>query len=245
MPDHGVEVAVLGPVTIRGLAVPFRREAARELTVYLAFHRHAVPLSEWSFALWPDRSVATPTLHSTSSDCRRALGRAGPETPRLGRGPSLQLHASVTTDVDRFVALTAAGDPCGIQRAMRLIRGPLFSGLRRTDWAVFDGTESRVGSLVLEAAAAGAEASIARRRGEEAEWIVRQALRLCPYEERLYRLLLRALDTQGNRVGLHAAMGQLRRLAGGGGVSFHPVTTDLYRDLLLGAAATKGHPARL
>jgi hypothetical protein len=86
---------------------------------------------------------------------------------------------------------------------------------------------------------------------------VRQALRVSPYDERLYRALLVATAAQGNRVRLHAAMAQLRRLAGEavdpsagtaghpGADCLHPATTDLFRDLLLGSPAEGGHPARL
>jgi len=76
-------------------------------------------------------------------------------------------------------------------------------------------------------------------------------------DERLYRALLVATATQGNRVRLHAAMAQLRTLAGEAtrpparmvaqvrADCLHPATTDLYRDLLLGSPAEGGHPARL
>jgi DNA-binding SARP family transcriptional activator len=94
-------------------------------------------------------------------------------------------------------------------------------------------------------------------RGDEAEWMVRQALRVSPYDERLYRALLVATAAQGNRVRLHAAMAQLQTLAGEATLPpartvahaqvdcLHPATTDLYRDLLLGSPAEGGHPARL
>jgi hypothetical protein len=78
-----------------------------------------------------------------------------------------------------------------------------------------------------------------------------------PYDERLYRALLVATAAQGNRVRLHAAMAQLRTLAGEvarpparrppGDPSecLHPATTALYRDLLLETPAAGGHLARL
>ena len=75
MTDDAVEVAVLGPVVVRGAPGPFRRSAARELVVYLAFHRGGVRHAEWSLAIWPERPVSLSTAHSTSCDARRALGR--------------------------------------------------------------------------------------------------------------------------------------------------------------------------
>src|ERR1700677_3224542 len=85
----GVEVAVLGPVVIRGMAGPFRRPAARELVVYLAFHRGGVRHAEWSLAIWPERPVSLATAHSTSSDARRALGRDAAGRAHLPRGVDL------------------------------------------------------------------------------------------------------------------------------------------------------------
>ncbi len=262
MPHDGVEVAVLGPVTVRGAAEPFRRSAALELVVYLAFHRRGVRHAEWALAIWPDRAVALPTVHSTSSDARRALGRAPDGTPNLPPGVRLRLRDSVTTDVDRFASLADAGDPHRLVEAMHLVRGPLFGGLSRSDWAVFDGTQSRVESLVVRTALRGAEELSRRGRGSEAAWMVRQALRVSPYDERLYRALLRATAAQGNRAGLRSTMAELLTLAGEPGGRhaespqvgpcdgarldcLHPETRALYRGLLDGSPVAEGQPARL
>ena len=88
--------------------------------------------------------------------------------------------------------------------------------------------------------------------------MVRQALHVSPYDERLYRALLAATAAQGNRVRLRSAMAQLRTLAGEASPPtspdgrrsvpadcLHPETTALYRDLLRGSPAAGGHPARL
>jgi len=257
MTDDAVEVAVLGPVVVRGAAGPFRRSAARELVVYLAFHRGGVRHAEWSLAIWPERPVSLSTAHSTSCDARRALGRDSQGCPHLPRGVDLRLGDSVTTDVERFASLAAADDPHQLLGAMRLVRGPLFAGLHRTDWAVFDGTHSDIEALVVRTALRGADAFVQLGCGEEAEWMVRQALHLSPYDERLYRALLVATAAQDNRAQLHSAMAQLRTLAGEAARPpartawhapsdcLHPATTALYRDLLLGSPAAGGHPARL
>jgi DNA-binding SARP family transcriptional activator len=253
----GVEVAVLGPVAVHGAACSFRRAAARELVVYLAFHRHGVRHNEWSLALWPDRPVSSSTAHSTSSDARRALGRDTEGRLHLPRGVTLRLGDTVTTDVERFASLAAAEDPRQLARALELVRGPVFAGLQRTDWAVFDGTQSEVEALVVRTALRGAEGFVRVGAGEEAEWMIRRALHASPFDERLYRALLVSLAAQGNRVRLRSVMAQLRTLAGEATCppartalgdpsdGLHPATTALYRDLLLGSPAAGGHPARL
>jgi DNA-binding SARP family transcriptional activator len=253
----GVEVDVLGPVVVGGAAGPFHRAAARELVVYLAFHRGGVRHAEWSLAIWPERPVSLATAHSTSSDARRALGRDSAGRPHLPRGVALRLGDSVTTDVERFASLAATDDPQRLLGAMGLIRGPLFAGLRRIDWAVFDGTQSEIEAMVVRTALRGADAFVRLGSGDQAESMIRRALQVSPYDERLYRALLVATAAQGNRVRLHAAMAQLLTLAGEASRPpartpvqapadcLHPATTDLYRDLLLGLPAAGGHLARL
>jgi DNA-binding SARP family transcriptional activator len=255
-----VEVAVLGPVVVHGATRPFRRSAALELVVYLSLHRRRVAYTEWPVAIWADRAVSLATVHSTASDARRALGRSADGKWHLPReGGHLRLAESVTTDVERFASLASTGDPSGVVEAMRLVRGPLFGGLRHADWAVFDGTQAAVESLVVEAALRGAEL-LMEGGGAEAEWVVRRALVVGPYDERLYRALLRATASQGNRLALRATMTQLLTMAGdvqgppnacdrpGETTSLnclHPDTAALYHDLLRGAPAVGGTPARL
>ncbi len=237
---------MLGPASVRGLAVAFHRSAARELVVYLAFHREGVRHGEWSLALWPDRPVSPATVHSTASDARRALGRAADGAVLLPCGPLLRLHRSVTTDVDRFALLSASNDPRDRLDAFQLIRGPLFGGLRQADWAVLDGTQAQIERLVVQAVLQGVGDLRHSGRAAELEWMVRRSLLVSPYDERLYRAMLRALAAQGNRAGLRVAMSQFVALARGAPVpSFrglqdagldplHPETTALYRRLLCG-----------
>jgi DNA-binding SARP family transcriptional activator len=251
-----VEVAVLGPVTVSGLPLAFRRAAARELVAYLAFHREGVRHAEWSTALWPDRPVTLATAHSTASDARRALGRAADDALRLPCGSVLRLHPSVVTDVDRFSVLSRARTCEGWIEAAGLVRGPLFGGLRLADWAILDGTAARVEAMVVHTVLQAAETLRGDGRAAEAEWIVRRGLLASPFDERLYRSLLVALAAQGNRTGMRAAMEQFSVMAkaarttfrdpdAGRSGSLHPETTGLYRDLLRGWPAPGGVPARL
>jgi len=256
-----VEVAVLGPVDIRGAAEPFARAAARELVVYLAFHRSGVRSDVWGGALWPDRAVASSTLHSTASVARRALGRSADGVEHLPRGGrSLRLSTSVGTDVDRFSSLVASSEPDRWHRAFDLVRGRPFEGLLLSDWAVLDGTQAEVEALVADTALRAASHYLRRGCGREAERIVRRALRASPYDERLYRALLRATDAKGDRVGLRSTMAELLSVANEGewsvrrvGLadtvtcsSLHPRTVALFRELSLGEVpASGGDPARL
>jgi DNA-binding SARP family transcriptional activator len=256
-----VRIGVLGPVAVSGAARPFRRSAALELVAYLSLHRQGVASTEWPVAIWPDRAVSAATVHSTVSDARRALGRAVDGTWHLPhQGGHLRLSETVSCDVDRFAALESTGDPDSVIEAMRLVRGRLFGRLRRADWAVLDGTEAAVEGLVVGAALWAADRFMQAERADDATWVVRRALVVSPYDERLYRALLRATALQGNRLALHATMTQLLTLAGDVAASrtgrgrngnnpsltcVHPQTAALYRDLLRGAPAVGGVPSRL
>jgi DNA-binding SARP family transcriptional activator len=263
MPLAEVDIAVLGPVEIRGAAQPFSRSAAQELIVYLAFHRQGVRNDVWAAALWPDRCVAPSTLHSTASVARRSLGqsaRGSDHLPRSGR--RVALAESVGTDVERFAQDASATDPSRWQSALALVRGRPFEGLRLGDWAVLDGTQAEVESMVANTALKAAEHHLRRGRGEEAEWMIRRGLRASPYDERLYRALLRAADAKGDRIGLRSTMAELLCVANGGDGAFserrpgmgdrdtrsllHPKTVALFRELAHGESpAARRDPVRL
>ena len=222
--------------------------------MFLAFHRGGMRQADCAVALWPDLPVAASTMHSTSSDARRAVGLE--HLPR--HGALLELAASVTTDVDAFSAAASGTDPDQLLQSMRLVRGTPFSGLR-ADWAVMDGTQAYVEGVVVQAALRAADVLMDRGRAIDAEWVVRKALVVRPDDERLYRALLRATHAQGDRARLHRTMTQLIRMAGvaaprGGGrpwtssadqlSAVHPETAAMYYDLLVGARATCAHAPR-
>ncbi len=180
--------------------------------------------------------------------------------PRRGR--HARLGPSVGTDVERFARAAAEPDPARWREALGLVRGTLFEGLSLCDWAVFEGISAEVGSMVTETALRGAEHFLARGLGGDAEWMIRRALKVSPYDERLYRALLRAAEAQGNRMGLRSAMAELLNAATEAEVgraasrrstpdapspSFvHPKTMALYRELAEGGVPeARGDPVRL
>jgi DNA-binding SARP family transcriptional activator len=256
-----VEIAVLGPISLHGCAADFARPAARDLVAYLALHREGASHAQWSLALWPDRAVSPATIHSTASDARRALGVDLSGAARLPRGRSLQLSDDVTTDVERFARLASDREPDRLCRALALVRGPLLAGLRRADWAVLDGTQAALESLVVHTALRASRALVGARQPDRAVWALRRALVVSPYDERLYRALLEATAAQGNRVALGSTMAELLARAGGAQASLglppppghesslvsvlHPDTTALYCELVGRRPATGGRPARL
>lgn len=204
-----IEVAVLGPVEVRYAARPFRRAWALDLVVYLAMHPRGVSNEQWATALWPDRVMASSTLHSTASAARRSLGRsaAGDHLPRShGR---LRLSPTVSSDWHELCRLAASPSPEDWVRSLCLVRGRPFEGLRSPDWPVLEGFLAEIEDALVHLALRVGEHHLDRREGRVAAWAARQALQASPFDERLYRLLLRVADAEGNPAGVEAVMTEL------------------------------------
>jgi DNA-binding SARP family transcriptional activator len=230
-----VEVAVLGPVEIRGAARHFTRAWARELVVYLSMHAGGSSNDVWATALWPERVMAPSSLHSTASVARRSLGKASDGRDHLPRSHGrLALASSVGTDWDRFLALSETDDPVQWRQALELVRGRPFEGLRSTDWAILDGTAPAIESAIVDLSGRFAGACLRSGDPRRAEWSARRGLLVSPYDERLYRMLLRAADAAGNPSGVEAVMAELVRVVADEiepVESVHPSTLALYRSL--------------
>ncbi len=235
LPEVEVEIAVLGPVEIRGAAREFTRAWARELVVYLALHPDGASNDVWATALWPERVMAPSSLHSTASVARRSLGKAQDGSDHLPRSHGrLALGPSVGTDWDRFVALAGQDDPRAWGEALGLVRGRPFDGLRSTDWSVLDGTAPAIESAVVDLSGRLAGACLRSGDPRGAEWAARRGLVVSPYDERLYRMLLRSADAAGNPGGVESVMAELVRVVADEIEpleSVHPSTLELYRSL--------------
>lgn len=234
-----VEIAVLGPVEIRGAVQPFARAKSRELVVYLAMHPNGVDRDVAMEAMWPGKIVPRSTQDPTVSVARAALGWASDGTRHLptGRG-RLCLGWHVASDWDRFVELADPAVDTGQTRsadALGLIRGHLFQGLHHAGWTICDGFAPMMESRIVDVAITFGESCLVSGDPSQAAWAARQALKVSPYDERLYRILMRAADAVGNRRGVVAAMDELRAVVADDVEPFdtvHPETEDLYRALV-------------
>jgi DNA-binding SARP family transcriptional activator len=230
-----VEVSVLGPIEIRGAARAFTRAWAEELVVYLAMHPNGVSNEAWATALWPDRLMASSSLHSTASVARRSLGQSAEGLDHLPRSHGrLALSSTVGTDWDRFVGLADSDRPEQWRAALALVRGRPFEGLRSSDWPILEGIAPAMESAVVDLSGRLAGASLRQGDTQGAEWAARRGLVVSPYDERLYRMLMRAADLGGNPAGVDAVMSELLTLVAEGIEpldAVHPSTMDLYRQL--------------
>jgi DNA-binding SARP family transcriptional activator len=117
---------------------------------------------------------------------------------------------------------------------MALVRGRPFEGLRASDWPILEGIGPAIEAAVVDLSGRLAGASLTNGDARGAEWAVRQGLLASPYDERLYRMLMRAADLAGNPAGVETAMAELIQLVADDVEPFdslHPSTLDLYRSL--------------
>jgi len=246
-----IVVRILGPVDVVGAVRPFERAWTLDLVAYLAVHPGGVPADIWSTALWPDQPVADATRHSTVSAARRALGTDASGRHHLPRSHGgLALGPGVSSDWARFSELSQAtgeGALAAWESALALVRGRPFEGLRAPDWPVLEGVAAAIEDAVVQVALRVAQCRLAEKDGWAAEQAARRALLMCPYDERLYRMVMLAADHQGNPAGVERAMAELCSLLGGGGRGtarharlvappetpwwVHPDTAALYRAL--------------
>jgi DNA-binding SARP family transcriptional activator len=244
-PLPAVEIRVLGPVEVVGAARPFTRAWSLELVVYLAMHPGGASSDQWATHLWPSRSMAQASLHSTASAARRALGSTADGEDHLPRSHGrLSLGPGVRTDWDRFCQLAESPDPERWKLALQLVRGLPFDGLRSTDWAVFSHVQANIESLVVDISVRRAEYCLSVGDSMGAGWAGRQGLLVSPYDERLYRILMRAADLAGNPAGVEGVMNELLQLVGDEIEpydSIHPETYELYRTLSRRQAAPSRH----
>ncbi len=241
--DPKIVVRVLGPVDIIGAARQFTRAWAMELIVYLAVHPGGVSNDQWATALWPEKTMAAASLHSTASAARRSLGTSASGEDHLPRSRGrLALGPDVHTDWDVFVDLSQSPAPDDWREAMNLIVGRPFDGLRSPDWVVLEGIQATVEAGIVDLTCRYARHCLEALDAPGAEWAARQGLRVSPYDERLYRVLLHAADAAGNPAGVESVMAELVHLVADDIEPFdavHPETIALYRKLSRRTFATR------
>jgi DNA-binding SARP family transcriptional activator len=233
--ETDVLVAVLGPIEIRGAKRPFTRASAEELVVYLAMHPKGASNEAWATALWPDRLMAPSSLYSTASVARRSLGQGADGADHLPRSHGrLALARTVGSDWDRFLILSGSDRPEQWRQALTLVRGRPFEGLRSSDWPILEGIAPAIEAAVVDLAGRLAGTYLRQGRAGEAAWAARRGLVVSPYDERLYRMLMRAADAGGNPAGVDAIMAELLKVIADDIEpldAVHPSTMDLYRQL--------------
>jgi DNA-binding SARP family transcriptional activator len=237
-----LEVAVLGRVEVRvgGHLLRIGRAKSVELLVYLAVHRDGVDADRLWEALWPDRPMRSAVLHTTVSVARRSL-REGADRPLLvsdARGGRVyQLTGPIELDWERFEQLAGfdrtrhSASAYALDAALALVRGSPFTSTApgSYDWARGYRTE-------IEAAIGSVAESLGLLRLDHDDVIgarraARQGLRGAPYDERLYRLLMRAAHASEHPSGIDSVMQELTDVLGAEPDATESRTRQLYQTL--------------
>jgi len=125
-----VEVGVLGPLEIRGIAAAPQRSKATELIAWLVLHNRHGSTDEVATALWP-MGASEGSQHNVIWDARRALGEDADGNSLLVREGGLKLSPLVTSDWAHFRELACCDDRDTRVAALSLVRGKPFGDV---DW---------------------------------------------------------------------------------------------------------------
>jgi DNA-binding SARP family transcriptional activator len=179
--------------------------------------------------------MAPSSLHSTASAARRALGCDEDGRDYMPRGHGrLILSSAVSSDWNALRVAAASPDHRAWRRGLELIRGRPFEGIRSNDWVLLEGILAEIESTSVDLASRYADACLVRGDPEAASWAARQGLRVSAYDERLYRVLMRAADAAGNPAGVESTLDELVTLIAEDVEPFdavHPETLELYQSL--------------
>ena len=147
--------------------------------------------------------MAPKTVRNRITEARALVGGA------ISDGPGWQLADTVSTDWQRFQAL-AAGPPAQQNEALALVRGRPFEGLDDADWIDLEGFRTEFEAAIVDLAATVAERALGDHEPAVAYFAARTGLRASRYDERLYRLAMRAADDEGSTAKVRNLMRELR-----------------------------------
>ena len=244
-----LEVSVLGRVEVRLDGRPLRlgRAKSDELLVFLAMHRDqgGADTDQLWEALWPGRAPNSAVLHTTVSVARCSVGAGAGRPPIVSdaRGRRVyELTGPSRVDWDEFERLVSYAHTCPpaaaptLERALALVRGIPFTSAATGsyDWAL--GFRADMSQAI--GAAAEHLGNLLLRRGDPwgARRSARRGLRATPYDERLYRVLMRAAHAAGDAAGVDAVMLELTDRLGVDLDGTERGTRELYRDLSGGSS---------
>jgi DNA-binding SARP family transcriptional activator len=220
--DVEVLVRVMGEVEVVRLTpgsptdaeerlVPTRQKGL-EAVVYLAMHGGA-DREELEIALFPEGVSAAKTIYNTIGSARALVGaHLFPATP----GRRYELSDRVVTDYSLLTELAAQGHSIDdvevasglLTQALDLVRGEPFTGSgQRFAWA--GPQRGTIRTQIADAAETLAELRLAQGDWRTAEWAARRGVQASPGDERMYRLLMRAAHTAGNRPGVRRVFQEL------------------------------------
>jgi len=125
-------------------------------------------------------------------------------------GAGWRLDDTISCDWQRFQAL-ASGTREDRIAALELVRGQPFDGFT-DEWVDIEMFRTDMVAAVIDLSAAVAETALDDDDPTLAFRVARAGLRASPYEERLFRLAMRAADEEGSTGKLRALMNELQHV---------------------------------
>lgn len=235
------EVQVVRPGADGDEPVEVARQKGLETICYLAMRETTVDRDDLEIALFPSGANALKTFQNAVTSARKALGDDLFPSPRGGR---YSLSDRVATDIGLFSGLARQADTLDdpeqaadmLAEALTLVSGEPFLGAGR-GYSWIGPHKGVIVAEVIDAADELAEVRLEMGNWRGAEWAARQGLRAFPWDERMYRILMRCAHQAGNIPGVHRAYQELVTAISDpdDGVepadTVHPETLDLLEQL--------------
>ncbi len=231
---------VLGPVDVvdaDGPVEPSKKSRLTELFAYLAFH----PGSDFSVidaAVWPGARTGPNTRNTAMSKLRRWLGTdaaGGDYLPRHQAETGYRLGSDVRSDWDVWCSLLPSGPvgaaPEDLERALRLVRGRPFDGVRVHRYAWAENLKQTMISSIVDASYELAHRRLMENRWRAAEQAIVVGLSLEPGMERLWRLRILAARGSGNPAAEAEAINRMLSVTDDLGGDLEAETEQLLREL--------------
>ncbi len=252
--EFDVEVRVLGPVDIQGVA-PINRRRTLELVAYLALHPGGVTASQLKTAIWLESVPTQDTFNVNIYRARSSLGVDRDGNHHLPHAVMNDMAYSVgkyvTTDLARFTSLVvrsrSAADHAEevdlLDEAIDLLRGQPFEGVRGYEWAYTGGTIAELEATISDAAHRLAQLALEMGDHKRATWSALQGLKAVPGSEPLYRDRMEAAHLAGDPAAVDRIVEELCRYVETLDPldDLHPETIELWRHIGRGAERRSNH----
>ncbi|MDQ7991447.1 MAG: LysM peptidoglycan-binding domain-containing protein [Propionicimonas sp.] len=229
---------LIGPIDLTGAAGPAPARARQQLIEMCTWlHEHpGRTATEMASGL----GIAESTRRSNMSRLRSWLGDSpdgGQYLPDAYSG-RIQLHAEVTSDVQRLRLLTGPGvnriSDNGLVSALDLVRGDVLADAAPGQWYWAEELRSDISSTLRDAGLVLVDRALASGDLDLARWAASRALVVAPDDELLLCARIRTEHAAGDRAAVERHVLRLSQQARALGVDLMPETVMLCQQVMEG-----------